>query len=186
VSQDGQIIALPWLFTQSAHQPFPHSEQIPCEGVDVWFAQRRQALPLGRAGRGLAVCDARAGAAPVAAGGDAAGVAGFGTGAGRAAGGAGGGADAAGAGAIANDASPTTKTVLQPLQRALRPGSPSLSGGTRRGLRHVGQRTVTLGRDYSRRMSSASSRDRYQAGEVTSDAVGLRDRLSSGAIGSQR
>ena len=149
VSQDGQIIALPWLLTQSAHQPLPHSEQIPCDGVDAWFAQRRQILPPARAGRGPAVCDARA--APARGSGR------WGRrcrfvgrlrdrgrrrrtddwcygwrrcGGGR-------------AGARASDASATTKTVLQPLHRAFRPGTPSLSGGTRRALRHLGHRTVT-------------------------------------------
>src|SRR6185312_3736162 len=51
-SQAGQIIAVPWVFTHSAHQPLPHREQMPSDGTDVWVAQRRQALAAERAGRG--------------------------------------------------------------------------------------------------------------------------------------
>jgi len=119
-------MALPWLCTHSAHQPFPHSEQIPCEGVFAWLAQRRHALPPPWDDRGTAVR---------------AGLAGGATDAGREAG----GASGPGADASASDASATTKTVLQPLQRAFRFGTPSLSGGTRRGRRHSGHRTVTVG-----------------------------------------
>jgi hypothetical protein len=156
-------MALPWLFTQSAHQPLPHSEQIPCDGVEAWLAQRRQLPPWGF--RGTAVRGAEAGGPGAAVDGRAAGavagadVAGFaavgmaaegggGDGA-RAAGATAGGAAGPGAGARASDASATRKTVEQPLHRAFSPGTSSLSGGTRKALRHFGHRTVKLARDYS-------------------------------------
>jgi|RhiMethySRZTD1v2_1073278.scaffolds.fasta_scaffold5119504_1 hypothetical protein len=34
-SHAGQIMALPWLFTHSAHQPLLHCEQMPSEGTEV-------------------------------------------------------------------------------------------------------------------------------------------------------
>ena len=73
-SHAGQIIALPWLLTHSAHQPLPHWVQMPRDAVDGCVAQRRQALPLARAGRAEGAAGRAtggAGRATVAAGGPA-------------------------------------------------------------------------------------------------------------------
>src|SRR5262245_3312784 len=88
-SHVGQIIAVPWLFTHSPHQPLPHWEQTPSDGTDACVAQRRQALADERVGREAV----GRGAVPVGAGAAAARAAGAGrTGAGVRA-----GADAVGA-----------------------------------------------------------------------------------------
>jgi hypothetical protein len=139
-------MALPWLFTHSRHQPLPHCVQTPCDGIAVCVVQRRQAVlapARGRCARGagetLACAPARGGRAGVAWRDPAAGVVAVDVTRGT---------DGVGAseatGASDKDASATTKTVPQPEQRALSPGTSSFSGGTRIARRHFGHSTVTL------------------------------------------
>src|SRR5262245_2363295 len=119
-SQAGQITAFWTALPQSLHQPLPHCWQTCSERVWWWFEHRLQGTrEWVWAGFGDSVGDALAvwGGASLA------------TGAGAAPGAVEGATEGM---ASARDAMSSGKTAPQPVQRACRPGTLALSGGTAR------------------------------------------------------